>query len=41
MAFLDGNSMKQSMHGFLTALQSIDPASIGMNLPTDDFYYTK
>lgn len=41
VVYMDGAEMKSAMSGFLKALQTIAPASIGNNLPTDDFYFVK
>lgn len=39
IAFMEGESMKNSMEDFLTAMFSVAPASIGNVIPQDDFYY--
>lgn len=39
IAFMEGDSMKNSMKDFLTAMYSVAPTSIGNKLPQDDFYY--
>ena len=31
--------MKSALSGFLAAMESINPTSIGGKLPTDDFYF--
>ena len=41
IVYIDGANMKTYMHGFLLALKSIAPASMGTNMPTDDFYFIK
>lgn len=37
--FIDGDEMKTALSGFLAAMETINPASIGGKLPADDFYY--
>lgn len=37
--FVDGAEMKTALSGFLAAMESVNPASIGGKLPADDFYY--
>ena len=37
--FVDGAEMKTALAGFLAAMESVNPASIGGKLPADDFYY--
>ena len=37
--FVDGNEMKTALSGFLAAMETINPSSIGGKLPADDFYY--
>ena len=37
--FIDGDEMKTARSGFLAAMETINPASIGGKLPADDFYY--
>ena len=37
--FVDGDEMKSALSGFLAAMESINPTSIGGKLPTDDFYF--
>ena len=39
ISFMEGDSMKDSMSDFLSAMFSVAPASIGNALPQDDFYY--
>ena len=39
LAYLDGAEMKAAMSGFLDAMYSVAPASIGNAIPNDDFYY--
>ena len=39
IAYLDGTEMKTAMSGFLDAMYSVAPASIGNAIPNDDFYY--
>ena len=41
VTYMDGADMKAAMIGFLTAMKSVAPASIGNDLPTDDFYFIK
>ncbi len=41
IVYVSGADMKSSLSGFLKALKTIAPASIGVNLPVDDFYYVK
>ena len=41
VAYLDDEEMKKAMVGFLSAMSTVAPASIGNNMPTDDFYYLK
>lgn len=41
VAYIDGNNMKNALSGFLNAMYTVAPASIGGALPTDDFYYVK
>lgn len=41
VAYIDGNQMKTALSGFLKAMSTVAPASIGGALPTEDFYYTK
>ena len=40
VCYLEGASMKSAMQEYLTILNGINPASIGGQLPADDFYYT-
>ena len=37
--FIDGEEMKTALSGFLAAMETVNPASIGGKLPADDFYY--
>lgn len=37
--FIDGEEMKSALSGFLAAMETVNPASIGGKLPADDFYY--
>ena len=37
--YIDGNEMKDALSGFLAAMETVNPASIGGKLPADDFYY--
>jgi NitT/TauT family transport system substrate-binding protein len=39
IAYMDGNDMKTAMNGFLNAMMTVAPASIGNAIPGDDFYY--
>lgn len=39
IAYLDGSEMKTAMSGFLEAMYSVAPASIGNAIPNDNFYY--
>ena len=39
IAYLDGSEMKAAMSGFLEAMYSVAPASIGNTIPNDNFYY--
>ena len=39
VTFKSGNEMKAALSIFLEALHSINPGSVGGNLPKDDFYY--
>lgn len=39
IAYLDGSEMKTAMLGFLEAMYSVAPASIGNAIPDDNFYY--
>lgn len=39
IAYLDGSEMKTAMLGFLEAMYSVAPASIGNAIPNDNFYY--
>lgn len=37
--YVDGAEMKSALAGFLAAMESVNPTSIGGKLPADDFYY--
>lgn len=37
--FIDGEEMKIALSGFLAAMESVNPTSIGGKLPDNDFYY--
>ena len=37
--YIDGAEMKDALSGFLAAMETVNPASIGGKLPADDFYY--
>lgn len=37
--FVDGTEMKKALSGFLAAMETVNPTSIGGKLPADDFYY--
>ena len=37
--YIDGNEMMDALSGFLAAMETVNPASIGGKLPADDFYY--
>ena len=37
--FVAGDEMKNALSGFLAAMESINPSSIGGKMPEDDFYY--
>ena len=37
--FIDGDEMKTALSGFLSAMESVNPSSIGGKIPADDFYY--
>lgn len=37
--YVDGAEMKNALSGFLSAMESINPSSVGGKLPDDDFYY--
>lgn len=39
VVYLDKGQMKTALEGFLAAMASVNPASIGKQLPGDDFYY--
>jgi len=39
ITYIEGNSMKQAVSGYLKVLFEADPRSIGGKLPADDFYY--
>ncbi len=39
IVFISGKEMKIKLEGYLSALLSFNPDSIGGNLPSDDFYY--
>ncbi len=39
ITYIDGNDMKTALSGFLAAMESVNPTSIGGKLPADDFYY--
>ena len=39
IAFIAGADMKAAMEQYLTALEALNPAAIGGQLPADDFYY--
>ncbi|MBP3495383.1 MAG: ABC transporter substrate-binding protein [Clostridia bacterium] len=41
VTYMDGTQMKDAMSGFLSAMFSVAPKSIGGKLPEDDFYYSK
>lgn len=38
--FVDGEEMKTALSGFLAAMETVNPTSIGGKLPANDFYYT-
>ena len=37
--YVDGDEMKAALSGFLAAMETVNPTSIGGKLPADDFYY--
>lgn len=37
--FVGGEEMRAALSGFLAAMESVNPTSIGGKLPADDFYY--
>ena len=37
--YVDGAEMKTLLSGFLAAMETVNPTSIGGKLPADDFYY--
>lgn len=37
--FIDGEEMKIALSGFLAAMESVNPTSIGGKIPDNDFYY--
>lgn len=39
IVYIDGAEMKQALSGYLQVLFDQNPASVGKNLPSDDFYY--
>lgn len=39
ITYIDGDSMKQALAGYLEVLYGQDAASVGGSLPDDDFYY--
>ena len=39
IVYLDGPEMKQALNGYLQILFDLNPASVGGELPNDDFYY--
>ncbi len=41
ITYLDGETMKQAMAGYLQVLFDQNPKSVGGSLPGDDFYYQK
>lgn len=41
LCFISGNEMKTKLSGYLKVLFDADQASVGGNLPADDFYYEK
>lgn len=38
---ITGSEMKNAVSGYLEILHGMNPASVGKNLPADDFYYVK
>ena len=41
IVYIDSTDMKTALSGYLNALYGLDPASVGGELPGDDFYYTE
>ncbi len=41
VAFLEGDEMKTALSQFLTAMHTVAPASVGGEIPADNFYYKK
>ena len=39
VTYIDGNEMKTTLSGFLSAIYSVVPSNIGGKLPNDGFYY--
>lgn len=39
ISYIDGSEMKNMLNGYLTALHQMNPATVGGELPTKDFYY--
>ena len=41
ITFVEGEEMQALLGGYLQVLHQADPASVGGNLPGDDFYYRR
>lgn len=39
ITYIDGSEMKNMLYGYLSALYEMDPATVGGELPTKDFFY--
>ncbi len=39
ITYIDGTDMKNRLYGYLSALYEMDPATVGGELPTKDFFY--
>ena len=39
ITYIDGTDMKNRLYGYLSALYEMDPATVGDELPTKDFFY--
>ncbi|MDD3278158.1 MAG: ABC transporter substrate-binding protein [Lachnospiraceae bacterium] len=41
ITYIDGTAMKEKLSGYLQALYDLDPATIGGQMPGEDFYYVQ
>lgn len=39
ISYIDGNDMKEMVYGYLKVLYDMNPATVGGELPTEDFFY--